>query len=471
MDAEAARRRRHRRERIVAVAFVLIAIVVTAVLVLRNWGEPEVTEEQKTYIPKPFVMTDDTRLLEAYLKIDTSNPPGRETAGARWLIEQFNAAGFRAELIEPQPGRGSVYARIPGKRRGGGLLLLSHIDVVPADAKAWKRPPFGGQVFLDSLYGRGAIDMKGTTICQLRAFLNVARSGKQPEHDLVFLAVADEERGGTWGTRWLLDHRPDIFEGVEFALNEGGITEVIKESLTYFGIEIGTKQSVTVILRSPRRESLQQARIALEPFYGSDKPTRILPEVRRFFSELAPLRIEYRKELEDVDRAVAEGRFWKLPLGYRELTQDVIITEAIREEGGQFAMNVILCSLPDTKPGTRIEFLRDKVRPFKVTMDVQSSEGPTPFSRIDTPLYRILVSEASTRWPAARTGTEILNRTSNDSRFLRGRGIVAYGVQAFPVDYFQSESIHAVDERVRIEWFNQGVALTSRVVDRYAFGM
>ncbi len=465
-DLDPAIRRRHRNERILAALIVLAAVIGTLLIFDVNQRAREVAEPT-TYIPKPFVMTDDARLLAEYVRIDTSNPPGRETAGARWLVAQLAAAGIRAELIESRPGRGNVYARLRGKRRGEGLMLINHIDVVPADPKGWKRPPFAAETYLDALYGRGTIDMKGTAICQLRAFVQVAKAGRVPERDLVFLAVADEEAGGTWGTKWLLANRPDLFEGIGYALNEGGITEVNAEKVTYFGIEIGTKLASTAVLRAPTREQLQNARIALEPFYGSRKATRITPEVRRFFRELAPKRTMYSRELQDIDRAVAEGTIWRLPAGYLELTQDIVFADAVRAEGKGFAMTVKMLNLPDTRPADTIASVTSAVRPFGVKVEVTRVEGPIPLSPIDTPLYRLIVKEAAGSFPGSATGTEILNGTYNDSRFLRQRGIVAYGLQAFPIDFFQSQTIHGFDERVRIAAFQEGVALTTRIVDQY----
>ena len=139
------------------------------------------------YIPKRATITPDVALLQQYVRIDTSNPPGQETAGARFLAGLLERGGVHAEVIESAPGRGNVYARIRGKRRGEGLMLLNHIDVVPASAPGWTRPPFAAEALLDTLYGRGTLDMKGIAICQLLAFLSIAREHPTPERDLVFL--------------------------------------------------------------------------------------------------------------------------------------------------------------------------------------------------------------------------------------------------------------------------------------------
>src|SRR5207248_1556121 len=107
--------------------------------------------------------------------------------------------GIASEIIESAPGRASLYARLRGRQPGEGLLLLNHIDVVPANAKEWSHPPFAATVALNQMWGRGTLDMKSIGLCELEAFIAVARSGRQPERDIVFLAVADEETGGSMG--------------------------------------------------------------------------------------------------------------------------------------------------------------------------------------------------------------------------------------------------------------------------------
>ena len=222
--------------------------------------------DSQLWIPKPAAITPAVVTLQQYVRIDTSNPPGNELPGARFLAAFLAKDGIRAQIIESAPGRASVYARIAGKQHDGGLLLLNHIDVVPAPKAGWTRPPFAAEVFLNQLYGRGALDMKGIGVCELLAFTDLARTHRTPEHDVVFLASADEEEGGAKGVAWLLEHRPDIFEGIRYALNEGGITETTKERVAYFGIETGTKMTVKLLLRARDRESMQALRIALEPF-------------------------------------------------------------------------------------------------------------------------------------------------------------------------------------------------------------
>jgi acetylornithine deacetylase/succinyl-diaminopimelate desuccinylase-like protein len=448
---------------LVAGAGALIAVVLLLAFRLNR-------ETDDRYVPRNVPLTPELELLRQYVRIDTSNPPGNETAGAHFLLDLLARGGIKGELIESAPGRGSVYARIHGRQRGGALLLLSHIDVMPANPREWSHPPFAGETTLDTMWGRGTLDMKGIAITQLEAFLDVARSGRVPDHDIVFLATADEEAGSRMGVRWLLANRPDIFENVAYALTEGGITETFGGNVTYFGVEIASKITLHTRIHASSKETLQRVRIALEPSISSREPLRVLPEVKAFLRDIAPYRFESKELLEDVDRTIASGKFWLLQQGYRELMQNNVWPNSINEQADHtWAMEVRLFNLPDENPEARVAWLRSMVAPFGATVEADDLIGPVPFSRRATPLYRMLEQEVNRQFPHVNVGTEILTVSTTDSRFIRGRGIDCYGIWPFPVDFFQTQGIHHADERVRMDWFGSGVALMRRLVMRYAF--
>lgn len=438
----------------------LAAAAGAAILYLRLTTPPD----ESTYIPRTEVVTPEVQLLQQYIRIDTSNPPGNEMAGARFLLQQLQAAGIEAELIETAPNRANVYARLRGKTAGQGLLLLHHIDVVPAEPEGWTRPPFAAEIFLNQVWGRGALDMKAMGIANLLAFIDAS---KQPdrESDVVFLATADEEIEGKLGMAWLLRNRPDIFEGIRFALNEGGITEVKAEKLAVFGVEIGSKTFMRVELSSPGRESLEQARIALEPYVAPSDPDRLLPEIRDYFQTIAPYRWEGKDQLRDVEKTIAEGRFWFLNSSFRSLTQNNIHPLGIRSAPEGFVMDVILHNLPDENPAHALGRLRSIVRPFHVRDEVLMAMPPTRispgrgpfFERIERAVHEVYGSEI----PVV---PQILPYQANDSRYLRAAGIEAYGISPYLVDFHQSQGIHANDERIRLDWFAAGIDLTKRIV-------
>jgi acetylornithine deacetylase/succinyl-diaminopimelate desuccinylase-like protein len=469
LTPEEIKRRRHRNERIVATLLVLVLAAGTFAVFQKRQTLDEQVRRDRRYVPLHIQFSPELTLLQEYLRLDTSNPPGHELPAAQWLSGILSSHGVKAEIIETAPGRANVYARVKGRSGGEGLLLTHHMDVVPAATDGWTRPPFDAEIYFNELYGRGAIDMKGTGVCFLRAFLDVATSGRTPEHDIVFLAVADEEGGGGLGMQWLLANRTDIFDGVRYALNEGGITEMMEEKITFYGVEIGTKQVVTLLLTAETRQQLQRARIALEPWFVSREAARVMPEVKRWMRELAPHRVEFKEELEDIDRAIARGDFWALPIGYREMAQNGVWAESVVEANNGFEMRVQLLNLPDEDADARIAWLRTHVAPYGVAIgQIIRKEGATPLSQVDTRLYKLIEEEARIAY-SAPTGTEVLNRWQNDSRYLRRHGIVAYGISPFPVTYFQSLTIHAANERVRTDYFNRGVAFVRRLVKRYAF--
>lgn len=164
-----------------------------------------------------------TGLCRDLIRIDTSNPTATERPAAEYVAEKLNEAGLEPTLVESEPGRASVFARVSGVDSSRPALLLhGHLDVVPADPSEWQVPPFAGEILDGVLWGRGAIDMKDFDAAILSLARHFGRSGEQPPRDVVFGFLADEEGGGRLGSHWLVEHRPELFDGVGEAITEGG---------------------------------------------------------------------------------------------------------------------------------------------------------------------------------------------------------------------------------------------------------
>lgn len=464
------KRRRHRNERIAAA--ILIGLVAAATYGVMRWERREraALSADRRYIPKPVTITPEVTMLQELVRIDSSRPEGVATA-ARWIAAYLERNGIRAELIESAPSMLNVYARIEGEQPGGALLLFGHLDVVPA-GEGWKAPPFEARLWADQMIGRGTVDMKALIVCQLVAFVELAKSGRRPKHDVVFLATAEEEQGSRMGMQWLLANRPDVIAEVEYGITEGGITEMMTDRMTWFGIEIGGKQYVQAIVAAPTRDALKEARIALEPSIFPRRPGRVLPEVRTYFAQLAPTRIQFREQLRDIDATIRNGEFWKLPATYRELVQNSLVTGPFERSPGsvneEWQMLVTLLNLPDEDPDARLAWLGETVEPAGARVKaVLSKEGPVPLSRPDTRLFAILAAEARERYQVA-AGVQVLYRSTSDARFLRTRGIAAYGVSPYPVTYYQSVAIHNTDESITVGHFQQGVEYLRDVVRTWA---
>lgn len=168
-------------------------------------------------------------LVSRLIQFDTSNTGEPETTRgeadcARWVAAQLEDVGYETEYIESgMPGRGNVFARLPGRDSTRGALLIHvHLDVVPAEAEDWSVHPFSGAVRDGYIWGRGAVDMKDMAGMVLALARQFKREGTVPPRDLVFAFLADEEAGGKWGSQWLVDNRPDLFEGITEAIGEVG---------------------------------------------------------------------------------------------------------------------------------------------------------------------------------------------------------------------------------------------------------
>jgi acetylornithine deacetylase/succinyl-diaminopimelate desuccinylase-like protein len=161
-----------------------------------------------------------TDLLQRLIRVDTTNPPGNETAAAELLRDYLEASGMECELIARVPERANLMARIPGGD-GPSLLFLGHTDVVLADPAEWSVPPFSGELRDGLVWGRGALDMKSQVAANAVAIASLAREGFRPSGDLIFAATADEEAGTGFGLAWLCEEHPDAVR-CDFAINEGG---------------------------------------------------------------------------------------------------------------------------------------------------------------------------------------------------------------------------------------------------------
>jgi acetylornithine deacetylase/succinyl-diaminopimelate desuccinylase-like protein len=451
------------REWLIAGGILFALALATTAAVLWKQREDEAIQN-RLYIPQPAEVTAEVRMLQEYVRIDTSTPEG-SAEGARWLASQLRSRGVQAELFESTPGRLNVYARIAGREAGGGLILFNHIDVVSAgDLTQWQTPPFSGEIAVDTMWGRGTLDMKAIAICQLIAFAGVAASDQLPAHDLVFLATAEEEMGSDHGMKWILANRPEIFEGIAFGITEGGITELMSEKITYFGIEVGGKQVVEIPLYAESSESLQEVRRHLEPHFARDDHDRVLPEVEAYFRTIAPTRMGNRELLSDIQKTIRDGNLWRLPLAYRDLLQNSATMTAPSQSNDRWTATVRLINLPDEKPERRVEWLRSELQNLPVQIGAPKRfEGPVALSPTGTTLYETLASTAEEMYKAP-AGALVLYRSGSDSRFLRARGIACYGLSPFPVNFFQSTTIHAPNERIRIDYFMDGVRYLHRVV-------
>src|SRR6202167_2701258 len=181
----------------------------------------------------PTAQGEVAALASELIRIDTTNPgdhsgPG-ERAAAERVAELLAEVGLEPAVLESHPKSASVVVRIEGEDRARpGLLIHGHLDVVPADPADWRVHPFSGETKDGCVWGRGAVDMKDMDAVMLAVIPPRLRGGPRAARDVVLAFPADEEAGGKWGARWLVDNHPELFEGVTEAIGEvGGFSATI----------------------------------------------------------------------------------------------------------------------------------------------------------------------------------------------------------------------------------------------------
>jgi acetylornithine deacetylase/succinyl-diaminopimelate desuccinylase-like protein len=189
------------------------------------------------------VEAEAIRTIQAYVRINTSNPPGDVTKAADFLAALLEREGIPVTRYETAPGRSIVIGRLKGSGSAKPLLLLHHMDVVPTDPARWQHDPFGAEITDGRIWGRGTMDMKGLGVVQLMAFLSLKRQSVPLSRDVILMAVPDEEVGGKLGAEWMqTNHSAEI--DPEFILDEGGFgsRDLFAPGKLVFGISVAEKK-------------------------------------------------------------------------------------------------------------------------------------------------------------------------------------------------------------------------------------
>ena len=429
---------------------------------------------------EPEAEPETVRWLREYLQIDTTNPPGNERDAAEYLAGLLDREGIASRLLESPEGRTSLYARLEATRGTGdadALVLMHHIDVVPADGD-WQVAPFSGRRFGGKLWGRGALDVKGLGIAQLAAVIELARTGGPRQRDVILLAVADEETGGGQGAAWLLESHPELFANVSGVLNEGGSNRVINDRLIWWGIEVTQKRPlwlrVTAAGRGGHASGLypHSATHRLVAGLGRlvDRPPRfrVNDAARLYLGALAEL--EGGQTAEMMRRMEAGEDFTTLPMapGLPIFFLDTIqITQIDNGRGSNIvspraAASIDIRLLPDTDSDAFLAEVRELLGE-QIEVEVVLDAPLAPASPLDHPLYRALEEILGVR--ALVVPTFIPGTT--DSRFFRQRGMPAYGFSPFALNSEDSRGVHADNERVPVDAFLRGVETLRRLLRLY----
>jgi acetylornithine deacetylase/succinyl-diaminopimelate desuccinylase-like protein len=437
-----------------------------------------------------------TALLRDLIRIDTTNPPGNEIKAAEFLAGKLEEDGFKCELFESKPNRGSLITRMKGSREGPSLLLLSHLDVVPANPKEWTVDPFAGMAKDDFIWGRGALDMKSMTAIEVMVMKLLKKKRARLKGDIILAATADEEKGGEEGVGWLTRKHPEKIRA-DYVINEGGGLAIPVNDKNVYTVQTAEKGILWFKVKAkgtPGHGSIPRASdnaiVRMNNVVGKLERYRskisLTPTVRQFLAEMAKEHKTARKTLTKLllKPATADSVLDELAKKDRVLAEEIraklrtTVTPTMIHGGVKENIIPSECeAVFDCRvlPGQTTADTMNKIKNLLKSVDLEKLKFETiqanepSESPLKTPLYREIVSALREFEPGCAVTPDMLTG-GTDSRFLRKLGAVCYGFQPMHADMPYGElksGIHGVDERISIDNLVFGTSVLYTVAKRF----
>jgi acetylornithine deacetylase/succinyl-diaminopimelate desuccinylase-like protein len=401
--------------------------------------------------------------LRGYLRLDTSNPPGHTAAAATYLAGILAKNGIRTERIESVPGQKvNLLARLKGNGRQRPVLLLNHMDTVPADRTRWQTDPFGAEIRLNRLWGRGTVDMKSTGIVHLMALVLLQRQSVRLGRDVIFAAAFDEETGGA-GAKFLLAKHPEKVEA-EYVFDEGGFSanRLFTDEGEVHGVSVAQKQVLWL-------------RLSVEGTAGhgsqptDDNAPRILSRALARITEAEPPR---RTE---AILDVIESRLGKLADNRfaNAIRRNTISLTTLRAGVGEppkdnvipsLATATLDCRLLPSQPHTEfIEWVRRTGAEPKLKVEIAHYTPAAPPSPANTELFRLIEATVAKHSPRARV-IPYLTPFGTDGNHFRRPDRHVYGFFPAVMSAEEAMSMHSDAERIPVAPFEKGLRIFYEVV-------
>jgi len=424
-------------------------------------------------------------LLQQLIRFDTTNPPGNEAECIAYVRGLLEDAGCDVDLYARDPARPNLISRLPGRGDRAPLLLQGHVDVVTTSGQDWTRPPFGGELVDGYVWGRGALDMKGGVAMMVSAFLRAAREGTELPGDVILCVLADEENGGDFGARFLVEDHAHLFEGVRYSLGEfGGFTLELGGRRLY-PIQVAEKQICWLKARVPGRGghgamvqrggTMSRLGKFLRDLDRKRLPVHITPAAR---AQIEAMANAVSRPQRDILLALLKPRLTDrvLPLlGERAKTTEPLLRNTVNAtivRAGE-KVNVVPAfvdveldarALPGFGPDDVIGELQQIVGEDIELELVRYDAGP-PEPRLDQ--FETLAGIIRELEPGS-VPVPLLQAGVTDARFFAQLGIQNYGFLPLklPGDFAFTGLIHAADERVPADAIEFGAEAVFRALQR-----
>ena len=466
--------------------FGLVLVTLAVACSLMGWSESPVMASSRISAERLQQYSDlAVTWMQEYLRVDTTNPPGKEMQAVEFYKKILDAEGIETRAFEYAPGRGDLWARIPhttaeAKRP---LILLNHMDVVTSDASHWKVPPFSGEIRDGYIWGRGAQDMKDEGLAQLVVMVMLKREKVALDRDVIFLAVSDEEADGT-GSDWFISHQRELLGNAEFLINEGGENQLQGGKVKFVGVDVGEKTTywMKVVAHGrpghgsrPNPDSAPNRLVrALNRIIAYRTPMRVLPVVDEFLRDMAPQETAERAaEYRNIHKAIEDPKFQE------EVEKDESLNFLLRDTisltmmGGSEQTNVIppeawasldVRILPGGDPKALLEAVRKVVNDPNVSVEPINGEFRVAnYSGTDNALYAAIKEVSGKYFPGTPVVPHITSGYTENQRY-RPLGIASYGFNPYTATEEEGSTEHGNDERIRVEEVRRGPRVLFDVV-------
>jgi acetylornithine deacetylase/succinyl-diaminopimelate desuccinylase-like protein len=431
---------------------------------------------------------ETTTLLQDLLRFDTTNPPGNETPCVKYIAQVLKRDGIDSIIFESAPGRGNLVARLKGDGSLPPLLLMGHVDVVPAEADKWQQPPFSGALVDDVVWGRGATDMKQMVAMELMVFLLLKRANVPLKRDVILMANADEETGGRLGAGWMAQNHPDLIRA-EYAINEGGPTSLVVDGKVFYVCSTAEKGSARFTLRGRgqpghasqphKNNSILPLAKALTRLIENPLPLRITKSARAQLEAMAKYVNDGQRAnlLGLLDEATYEKSLAALPLPEPQKRR---INAAMRNTAvptilkAGSKINVIPAEAEcqvDCRilPGTTLESLEQELRAV-IGDEVEIEFGPiypALESDPDSPLFETIRQVIEAHEPGATLIPGLITG-GTDAKSISTLGTKVVGFVPMRYEGASMTGLaHAHNERVSVANLDFGVRVLYDVVERF----
>lgn len=435
------------------------------------------------------ILRSPAELLQDLIRFDTTNPPGNEAGCIAYINDLLTRAGFETTILALDPKRPNLITRLAGRGNAPPLLLYGHVDVVTTENQAWQYPPFEGNLVDGYVWGRGALDMKGSVAMMLAALTRAKAENLAPPGDIVLAILSDEEAGADFGARYLVENHPGQFDGIRYGLGEFGAFTLHVGNRRLYPIMVAEKQIcwMKASVSGPgghgsltmRGGAMAKLARVLQILDRRRLPVHITPATRMMVEGMAsalpfPKGFVMRQLLRPglTDRMLAlfgERRHAFEPL-FRNSVNATIVRggETINVIPSEISLELDGRLLPGYRPDEMMaelhQLIGDEVKLELIRHDPAPAEP-------DMGLFDTL-SAVLREFDPEGVATPMLAPGVTDGRFFSRLGIQTYGFMPMklPPGFDFSKTVHAADERIPVEALDFGAAAIYRVLQRFGGG-